>query len=79
VDIVLGTVGSIVGGAVTHLFSPPSAGPLPSRGTNRFHSWSDCSFVRLAQVLTATTSRVERSKAVQVTRPTKGRKGIKER
>src|SRR6266496_3362899 len=34
--------------------------PLPSRGTNRFHSWSDCSFVRLAQVQAATTSRVVR-------------------
>jgi hypothetical protein len=46
--------------------------PLPSRGTNRFHSWSDCSFVRLAQIQAANTSRVEkRTKAVQVTRPTK--------
>lgn len=49
--IVLGLVGSIIGGAVTHLFSPPSGG-------SRFHpaglivlrTWSYCGFVCLAQI-----------------------------
>ena len=49
--IVLGLVGSIIGGAVTHLFSPPSGGSrFSSCGINRLHTWSYCGFVCLAQI-----------------------------
>ena len=56
--IVLGIVGSIIGGAVTHLFSPPTGGgrwrPIPSRRPNRFHTWSCSGFISLAQIQTTT-------------------------
>jgi uncharacterized membrane protein YeaQ/YmgE (transglycosylase-associated protein family) len=52
--IVLGIVGSIVGGAVTHLFSPP----IPSRRLNRFHTWRYSGFVSLAQIQAATAQRI---------------------
>jgi len=38
--VVLGIVGSIIGGAVTHLFYPPSAGgKISSRRINCFNRW----------------------------------------
>ena len=49
--VVLGIVGSIIGGAVTHLFYPPSAGgKFHTRRLNCFHRWGASRFVRLAQV-----------------------------
>ena len=58
--IVLGIVGSIIGGAVTHVFSPPSGG-------GRFHpaglivsiTWGYSGFVSLAQIQTATAKGIE--------------------
>jgi uncharacterized membrane protein YeaQ/YmgE (transglycosylase-associated protein family) len=49
--VVLGIVGSIIGGAVTHLFYPPSAGGKFHLGGSRF--------VHLAQVQIAIASRIE--------------------
>jgi uncharacterized membrane protein YeaQ/YmgE (transglycosylase-associated protein family) len=47
--VVLGIVGSIIGGAVTHLFYPPGAGgQISSRRINCIHHWSDSRFVHLA-------------------------------
>ncbi len=45
--VVLGIVGSIIGGAVTHLFYPPSAGgKFHLGGINCFNRWGDSSFMR---------------------------------
>jgi uncharacterized membrane protein YeaQ/YmgE (transglycosylase-associated protein family) len=53
--IVLGIVGSIIGGAVTHLFSPPSGGGrFHPAGLNRFHTWGHSGFISLAQIQTTT-------------------------
>ena len=58
--IVLGIVGSIIGGAVTHLFSPTDwRRPIPSRRLNRFHTWRYSGFVSLAQIQAATAQRIE--------------------
>src|SRR5437762_8981572 len=57
--IVLGIVGSIVGGAVTSVFPANWRRSIPSRRLNRFHTWRYSGFVSLAQIQAATAQRIE--------------------
>ena len=56
--IILGIVGSIIGGAVTHLFYPPSAGSISPRRFNCFHTRRNLGPFSLAQVSPASAARL---------------------
>jgi uncharacterized membrane protein YeaQ/YmgE (transglycosylase-associated protein family) len=51
--VVLGIVGSIIGGAVTSVLSAWRRRQISSRGSNCFNRWGDFGFVHLAQVQTS--------------------------
>ena len=58
--IVLGIVGSIIGGAVTQLFYFAKwRRPIPSRRLNRFHTWGYSGLISLAQIQATTAQEVE--------------------
>ena len=58
--VVLGIVGSIIGGAVTHLFYPPSAGgSISPRRFNCFHTRRNLGPFSLAQVPPASAARLD--------------------
>jgi len=54
--VVLGIVGSVVGGCVTHLLSRPREGVISPGGSYLFHNWGDYRFVFVAQAKLAASS-----------------------